>query len=237
MLETILPFCLFTFFSLVFVTWFLVIRVKKGGCPLAVIIKSIASILFVFGAIYALFLNGAHLPNILIVFGLILAMFGDIILDLKVSYKEHNKIYLNTGIASFSVSSALYIVATILLWCTLEKFLIFGMGSFLISLIFAVVVFLMSKPLKLDFTEYKPQVFIYSLLVGMAAILSLGITFLVPGFALFAIGAFLILVSDLVLSMMYFGGKADSKILCIINHILYYVGELLIMSYLFFQMF
>ena len=55
-----------------------------------------------------------------------------------------------------------------------------------------------------------------------------------PIFFIFASGIVLVLLSDLVLSMMYFGGKQDNKVLCVINHVLYYIGEILVMAFLFF---
>lgn len=237
MLEIILPFCIFTIICLGFMTAFLVVRAKKGGCALAVILKTVASIGFMAGGIYAFYINIGVFANLFIVLGLMFALIGDIVLDLKIAYKQDNKLYLNSGITSFTISSALYIVATILLWHTLEKFVLFSIGSIVIAILFATIVFLLSKPLKLDFSGYKVQVFIYSFFVALIAVLSLGISFYVPRFAIFATGAILVLLSDLVLSMMYFGGKGENKMLCIINHTLYYVGELLVMAYLFFQMF
>lgn len=231
-----MEFAIFATACLAFVGAFLYVRCTKGAGPLALVLKSIASIIFVFGGIYATYKIGLTLGNMFIVFGLILALFGDIVLDLKIAYKDQNKFYLNTGMISFSLSSALYIVATIILWHSLKNFLFATLGSLLIALLFAVVVMLLSKPLKLDFTGHKTLTVIYSTLVAMAAILSLFISFYVPGYALFAVGVLLVLISDLVLSLMYFGGKQDSKVLCIINHILYYLGELMVVSYLFFQL-
>lgn len=231
-----MEFAIFATFCLVFVGVFLFVRCKKGACPLAVILKSVASIIFVFGGIFATFKIGLSTANMIIVFGLILAMFGDVVLDLKMAYKEHEKIYLNAGMTSFSLSSALYVVATVLIWHSLENFLLAVLGSFGLALVFAIVVLLLEKPLKLDFSGFKVQTFIYSMLVAMAGILSLVICFFAPKFAIFAVGVLLVLISDLVLSMMYFGGKGDSKVLCVINHVLYYVGELLVVAYLFFQL-
>ena len=235
MLKIVLPFCLFTAFSLVFLIAFLVVRTKRGAGPLALVLKTLASIFFVSGAIYAVYVNGLSLANMFIVLGLVFALLGDIVLDLKVAYPEGNRMYLNSGISSFSISNVLYLTGIVLLWNSLSKFWFFAIGTVVIALLFAVVVFLLAKPLKLDFTGYKVMVFIYSFLVALTATLSLGISFYVPGFALFAVGAILILISDLILSMQYFGGKQESKLLTILNHVIYYIGEILIMTYLFFQ--
>lgn len=229
-------FGIFATACLLMVGGFLFVRCTKGACPLAVVLKSIASLIFVFAGIFATFKVGLTTANMFILFGLILALFGDIVLDLKIAYKEHEKFYLNTGMISFSLSSATYIVATILIWHSLENFLLAGLGSFALACVFGIVVLMLEKTLKLDFSGYKIQTFIYSTLVSMAGILSLIVCFFAPKFAIFAVGVLLVLISDLVLSLMYFGGKGDSKVLCVVNHVLYYLGELLVVAYLFFQL-
>lgn len=231
-----MEFALFSVVCLLLVGAFLWVRSTKGAGPVALILKASASMVFVFAGIYATFRVGLTVANMLIVFGLIFALFGDVVLDLKVAYKEHCGIYLNSGMISFSISSLLYIVATILIWNGLKNFALACVGSFVLALGFAIVVLLLAKPLKLDFTGFKVQTVVYSTLVAMAGILSLFISLYIPGFWIFACGVILVLISDLVLSLMYFGGKADSKALCIINHTLYYIGELLVVAYLFFQL-
>lgn len=231
-----MEFGIFAGICLVWVTLFLIIRCKKGACPLAVVVKSVASLTFVFAGIYGALKTGLNVANMLIVFGLILAMFGDIVLDLKVAYPESKKLYLNSGMISFSLSSLLYVTSTIIIWNMLNKFLLASLGAMGVALLFATVVLLLEKPLKLDFAGYKAQIFIYSFAVSFATFLSLIVCFYVSGFALFAVGILLVLISDLLLSLMYFGGKDNSKVLCVLNHILYYIGELLIVSYLFFQL-
>lgn len=229
-------FAIFATACLLMVGAFLFVRCTKGSCPLAVVVKSVASIIFVFAGIFATFQVGLSTANMFILFGLILAMFGDIVLDLKMAHKDHEKFYLNSGMISFSLSSATYVVATILIWNSLESFLFAVLGSFCLALVFASAVLMLEKPLKLDFSGFKVQTFIYSTLVAMSGILSLIICFFAPKFAIFAVGVILVLISDLVLSMIYFGGKGDSKVLCVVNHILYYFGELLVVAYLFFQL-
>lgn len=231
-----MEFAIFASLCVVFLTLFLVVRVKKGAGPLALIFKTLASLCFVFGAIYASYKIGLTPTNMIITFGLIFALIGDIVLDLKVAYPEHNKIYLNSGMISFSISTTLYLVAVILLWYPLSKFLFMTIGSLIIAVLFSTIVFLLAKPLKLDFTGHKTLTFIYSTLLSFTAILSLAIGIYVPGFFIFASGIVLVLLSDLVLSMMYFGGKQSSGTLCIINHVLYYLGEIMVMAFLFFQL-
>ena len=45
----------------------------------------------------------------------------------------------------------------------------------------------------------------------------------------------LFLLSDLVLTQMYFGGKPRDKVLCTVNHALYYAAQICIACYVFFM--
>lgn len=49
----------------------------------------------------------------------------------------------------------------------------------------------------------------------------------------FTIGMILFLLSDVVLSMMYFGGRPKDKTLCVINHALYYAAQICIASFIY----
>ena len=44
------------------------------------------------------------------------------------------------------------------------------------------------------------------------------------------IGLVLFFASDLVLSTQYFGGQQDNKILTIVNHVLYYAAQVMIVG-------
>jgi len=236
MLKIILPFCLFSVLCLVFVVLFLCEKNKNGSSYKSVTLKTIASIMFVFGGIYALTFTGA-IANMLIVFGLVLAMIGDIILDLRCMKDETKKFYFHVGASSFSLSAILYFVATILLWNNMQNFLLIALGSVVLAMVFTIIIQLLEKPMRFDFSGNRVMISIYSFCISIAAFSSLAISVFANGFFVFSIGVLLVLLSDLVLSMMYFGGRENNKMLCTINHLVYYIGELLVMAYLFFQLF
>lgn len=231
-IKLFLPFLAFTIACLTFLTIFLVFRVKSAS-PKALIFKTLASVCFVFGGVYTCTYIGLNSATALILCGLISAMLGDIVLDLYI-LDNRNNLYLRSGISVFSLSSLLYAVATILLFYSLKKFTFLLIGSIVIAILIAVIIQLLAKPLKLDFKNNSIFVFVYSLLVSLVAVLSLAVCFFVHGFAIFAVGTILVLISDLVLSFTYFGSCRHEKTLVVINHVLYYLGELLVMAYLFF---
>ena len=236
MLKVVLPFCLFSVLCLIFVVLFLCEKNKNGSYHKSVVLKTIASIMFVFGGIYALTFTGAT-ANMLIVFGLVLAMIGDIILDLRCTKEETKKFYFHVGASSFSISALLYFVSTVLLWNRLENFLLIALGSVVLAIVFTIIIQLLEKPMKFDFTGNKVMISIYSFCISLTTFLSLAVSVFINGYFVLAIGVLLVLLSDLVLSMMYFGGKENNKVLCSVNHLVYYAGELLVMAYLFFQLF
>lgn len=236
MLKVVLPFSLFSFLCLVFLTLFLIEKNKNGSSHKSVTLKTIASIMFVFGGVYALTFTGA-LANMLIVFGLVLAMIGDIILDLRCMKEDTKKFYFHVGASSFSLSAALYFAATMLLWHSLENFVLLSVGSVALAIVFTIIIQLLEKPMKFDFSGNRVMISIYSFCISLATFAALAIGVFANGFLVFAVGILLVLLSDLVLSMMYFGGKENNKLLCTVNHVVYYAGELLVMAYLFFQLF
>ena len=175
MLKVVLPFCIFSFLCLVFVVLFLFEKNKNGSSHKSVMLKTIASLMFVFGGVYALTFTGAT-ANMLIVFGLVLAMIGDIVLDLRCMKEETKKFYFHFGASSFSISAILYFVATILLWNKLENFLLLSLGSVLLAIVFTVIIQLLEKPMKFDFSGNRVMISIYSFCISLATFLSSSIS-------------------------------------------------------------
>jgi hypothetical protein len=97
--------------------------------------------------------------------------------------------------------------------------------SGVIAVILTIAITLSSKKMKLDFGKYLWQTvgytFILSFMTVYTIILAInGMTF-IP-----AIGLGLFFLSDVVLSLQYFGGKIANKPLIAINHALYYLAQI-----------
>ena len=209
---------------------FLATRIVVGGVP-ALFTKTIASLGFVFSAVLGIIYVDFDKYYAFIIVGLIFGMIGDILLDLKRLYKEDAGTYLNYGMLAFGLGHIMYFMA-------LGNFYGFD-GSFVGKTFLALgigvvasilIVFVFAKFLKLDFGEFKWQSFAYStiLISVMALALILGVRN--NTLALMNWGLVAFLLSDLVLSTQYFGGKEENKILIIINHILYYGAQVLIVG-------
>jgi uncharacterized membrane protein YhhN len=105
------------------------------------------------------------------------------------------------------------------------------LANILISLGVAVVltlaIMLPSKKLGLNFGSMVWIVAGYSLMLTFMMAFAISIAIYIPIFWIFAAGMILFFLSDLVLSMQYFGGKTQ-KSLIYINHILYYLAQICI---------
>ena len=217
---------------------FIVVRLKKGGVW-GLYTKTIASIGFVVLGLLGAYENGLTLPIVFMLLGLICGMLGDIVLDLKVVYKQDNNPHLNAGMLCFGVGHVCYFIALTL---AISKYSLFAdktlpiiLISALIAVLFTIGVMLLAKPLlKLDFGKFKIQTILYTFALSFMTSYAIVISIFAVKIVLFAIGLGLILISDLVLSNQYFGGKQDSRLLTFVNHAIYYMGQIAIAMMIYF---
>lgn len=217
-------------------TFFLLFRTKDGGI-LPATLKTITSLLFVAtaisGAINNYVLTGvAGVPKLtyigLIVLGLVFGLIGDFTLDLKVTYQvsnlRHSDLYTFIGMGAFGIGHILYIIAVALFFRFSPWTILIAAGA--TAAIFAVSLFLM----KMNFGKFLIPSILYAFLLTLflSCTVAAGIltAFTVP-VILLVVGAALFLLSDLVLSMIYFDGN-ESRVMIIINHVLYYAAQFLI---------
>lgn len=205
---------------------FLVLRVKKGGIA-ALYAKAIASCCFIATALAAMNRNRVFLEfGTLILAGLILGMLGDIWLDLKWIYLQDKDSYLYAGFISFLLGHVCFITA-IFRSAPWNSFSI--IMSIVLALVIGLIAILMEKPLKMKYGSFKLIVFLYSCTLALtmtASMMTAYITkFKLSAWIVMSVGALLFLLSDLVLSGMYFGENKNTKGNIILNHTLYYAAQ------------
>ncbi len=224
---------------------FICLRVKKGE-TYGLISKIVASFCFVALAL-VLYLNKSDsnqftsLSITMIIFGLLCGLIGDIILDLKVMYHFHKNQYLYAGITSFLIGHLFYIAGIFLIASPYESLLKYHLIPvfiiFISSIILAIIIYFVSKKLlKLNYENFTILVNIYSFILIFTTILAIYSSFIIttiPTYIL-AIGFVMFLISDLILSLQYFGDKEKDKTLIIINHAFYYLAQIIISSFIFF---
>ena len=218
---------------IVFTLCFIFIR-SKGASVYSVIVKALASFSFVLTFMVSLGYEAElDFPLIAIGIGLVAGLIGDILLDLKLAYEQDSNEYLVAGFVSFGVGHLFYIFAIIRL--ALDKWSVGGdivvpvAVSVLIALALAVGgIVMMKKVLKYDFGKHTVITAVYSFILFFVTCLAMAFSFSNPKFASFAIGLILFSLSDLILSMQYFGGQAKNNVLQIANHSAYYLAQIVI---------
>lgn len=212
--------------------FFMVVRVLKGGVY-GVLTKTLASLVFI-----ALGVTGAIslAPNInsaaiVILLGLVFGLVGDIVLDLKVVYPQSNDTYLNAGMISFAIGHIIYFIAVIMLidfkYTTL-------LASLAITIPISVAILFASRGMKINFGKFIVHAITYTVILTFMSVYTIALAINDTRFILMAVGMVLFLLSDLVLSPMYFAGKQDDKLMCIVNHTLYYGAQICIATFIFF---
>ena len=214
---------LMIFLGAIALSLFLIARDRKGSVK-ALLFKTLTSFLFIAVAFAAFLANpnqGVSTYAMLIMMGLVCGLIGDIILDLKIMYKESSSLYQHGGMVSFLIGHLFYLAALIIYFG-------FNWMPVVIALALAVIIGLVSKfILKFNFAEHTIDTYAYSFFLSymMTQACYAAIT---QGFTactvLLASGAILFLLSDLVLVMTYYDNK-DSRPFIVVNHILYYAAE------------
>lgn len=157
-------------------------------------------------------------------------LLGDIALDLKYVFKKYEKEYLKAGFSSFGVGHIFYIIALVILF-GFNKFAFIGAAAIMAFCV--AFVFISEKLLKLQYGKFKSISVCYIIVLGF--VFGLSVMYAILSFSaaslMLAIGFALFLLSDVVLSGLYFGAtekERTSRPAIILNHLLYYSAQFII---------
>lgn len=216
---------------------FYVIEKIKSYSVKSVLIKFIASLLFVAVAVYSSFVKSGHPLSPLVIIGLLLGLSGDIWLDLKYVYPKDDKIYTYAGFIVFGLGHIFFITGLFIEFFN-NAHPLFAILPFVVALLCAFLNFFLEKPLKLQFKDKKAIVFIYSILLFSLPLSCLSLlianSWTPTTLIMFFVGGLLFAISDLVLSNTYFGEGHEKPIDFILNYLTYYSAQFVIAFSLFF---
>ena len=191
-------------------------EMERSNHPKAVRLKGLASLCFV------LFAGGGK-HHLLIAFGLVLGLIGDVLLAMRFEYKERHDLYFLIGAVSFALGHVLYIAALLGVngkaWLPAIPFWI---GLLAIAGVCAL-------RFKADAGKMQIPGYGYMALVAAMGAIACGLAVKVPGDAtvLFAIGGVLFVISDTILSIHTFG-TAKEPVYNRWVHYTYYAAQILI---------
>ena len=216
--------------------FFLKEKVKNYSLK-AVFFKTTTSLFFIATAAVSLFFKGYHYLSIFVTLGLFLGLLGDIWLDLKYVFKEHDTAFTYAGFISFGLGHILYISGLFLEFYRGQHvlYIIIPLAA---GLLISMCNLFLEGVMKLNYGKMKAIALIYGVtLFGMTlSSLSLSILhgFKEPTLIMFFIGGLLFTVSDLILSGTYFGQGKERPFDIISNSITYYLAQFVIAFALFF---
>ena len=204
---------------------FLVLRVKRGGIA-ALYAKAVASLCFSATAVAATNENRSFLGfGSWMTIGLVCGLLGDVWLDLKWIYLQDKDSYLYSGFIFFLLGHICFITAVFNASPYTPLSAVIAAAA---ALVIAVIAILLEKPLKMRYGKFKWIVFLYSLTLSMTmtmAMVTAVITHFQTMWVVMSVGGLLFLLSDLVLSGMYFGEGKNTKFNVVLNHSLYYAAQ------------
>ena len=214
----------------ILVTLFIFSRASKQAVG-SVFNKALASVAFVMAGIVAINKMGYTDAFGYLLLGAVFGLIGDIFMELNLTDEQNAFGHINAGMASFGMGHLLYLVALVLLYGSFSEYLVQFFISLGVSLAFAgVLVFVLAKPLKLDFGRAKWQSASYAFVLTFATVFSLMLSIKTNSHWIMTAGFGAFLVSDMILSMQLFGGKKDNMVLSVLVHVFYYAAQMAIVS-------
>ena len=212
-----------------FATWFMKERIK-GHSKKDVMLKAMCSACLLTVGGMALSMNRTNYGTVLFL-GLISGCFGDFFLGLSHLNKEHKRNNMLAGIVDFGLGHVMYCVAVILAYREYADLLNFIIPV-AVAVTFATLLVVLRKKLGLHFGRYLPAVLTYVFLLSFSVFLSISLNVAVGWSILqlkiFGLGMLFFIVSDSIISTMYFGKTGNSPTAVITNHVTYYIAEWLI---------
>lgn len=218
-----------------FATWFMKVRCK-GHSKTDVVLKAICSACLLVIAGWALHINMLlkgefSYMGFLIFLGGLVGDEGDLFLGLSHLNKETKRRNMLTGIIGFGVGHVLYCLAVILKYRENATAVALAIPV-VIGLVLAISVGVFRRNMGLHFGRYLPAVVTYVFLLTFSVALSVSLNIATNWESrqlnLFGLGMILFIVSDVILSGMYFGKMANSPRAVITNHATYYAAQWLI---------
>lgn len=205
-----------------------VIGRKTKPNALDLVMKTIASLAITATMISAIAITAQPQITEGFALGALLCLLGDILLEMRYLHKDYSDKLLRSGVLSFMFAHFLYSDA-IIHEADIIKIPTMS-ASVLIAVSVGLGVWLLEKPLSLDYGKFKVIIPIYGGISTLTATTSLWAIMAEPSIAHIVrfIGAIMFLISDIVLAFIYFRKGKDKKSYNVANGILYFSAQCLI---------
>ncbi|HEY4538765.1 MAG TPA: lysoplasmalogenase [Faecalibacter sp.] len=216
------------FFIAIITAWICYVRLKlKGPSLRALVLKMLTTLFIIFFASTIVIQHPTLLEvGFVVIIALIFGLIGDIVLDLKLIYPQHNDFYTYFGFTAFILGHLVYIGYFLLNYPlnTISYSFIFGFAGMSVFMVLMTEI-----PMKLNFGKFRIISSIYAFILTFIMCLAfwIGGMYSNLGLWMFGGGMALFLISDLILSHSYFG-EQEKPWMIIGNYLFYYSAQLTI---------
>lgn len=206
---------------------FIFVRLKGVGIK-ALVFKVLSALIYIMISVIATELTGYSTLGSAIIIGQVFGLLGDVFLDQKYIHKEQDQAYTHLGFIAFGIGHICFMIGLLSFYSMTNTTLLAGV---IVAWMVTAFVYLTQKPLGLNFGKMALDVITYSAVIGFTTFVP--IIWLLKGnvessqLIVFSVAMIAFLLSDLVLSQIYFGGK-NSKGYIIANYVFYFGAQYLI---------
>ena len=198
--------------------------VKKD--VISLLLKTAASAAFILLG-FVSFRASSGAVSIAILPGLVMGLIGDIYLDMKYVFPQYDTMFTFTGFGAFILGHFCYIIFLFSQYPLSVAGLIIAL---IIGIIAGAWIYMTPDKMKVDYGSFHLISAAYGALLVFITVYSLCLCFarFTGARITFFLGILLFLISDLILSQIYFGQDKDTPDNSILNHGTYYLGQILI---------
>jgi uncharacterized membrane protein YhhN len=163
-----------------------------------------------------------------VIAGLVCGLIGDVFLDLKFVYPKDDTLHTFSGFGGFILGHFFYMFFMFLAYGIKTVPLLISIAA---GIVVGIAIFATPKLMKLDYGKFRLISSLYAALLVFVTVYA-GLLEFTAGHSiaklLFFIGLVLFLISDLILSQIYFGENKNTTLNKALNHAFYYAGQILI---------
>ncbi len=213
----------------VFAAWFMHERIK-GYSKKDVVLKVVCSVCFLTVGMVAFGMHSSKAGYLLLAGGALGAL-GDFSLGVSHIRKSEKRICMVLGFLGFGVGHVLYCLALIERygdWITMPYYVV----PVVLAVLLAAGLGIFRRKLGLHFGRLIPVVLTYVFILGFSVFFTVSLNianeFRRIQLLIFGAGIVLFIISDMILSRMYFGKAERSPVAVIANHVTYYAAQWLI---------
>lgn len=203
--------------------------------PVSLLLKTVASFCFILLGFAGRMLGTSHPLCLFIIAGLVCGLIGDIFLDLKFVYPRDDTLHTFTGFGGFILGHIFYMSFMFLAYGIRPNALWISAAA---GAVVGLAIYLTPKLMKLDYGRFRLISSLYAALLVFVTVYALMLEVSAghtPAKLLFFIGLVLFLISDLILSQIYFGRDKNTTLNKALNHATYYAGQILIAVSIFYS--